>query len=129
VGRIFTIDSSQERMNFRLDPVRSWSTQIASIHENAADRGVLQFFPMYAGLKIAICISLAIYKGPPAASAKSTVVGEEGQGSHVESVDLNQPVLGIMLRVGDEVEGEVQAHATQSTGKAIPNSPVWTRRY
>lgn len=69
--------------------------------------------------------SVAIYEGTTEAVANGTVAGEEGEGSHVGSVELEKSVLGIVQAVarGGEREAGGQADSTQSTGKVNPQSP------
>jgi hypothetical protein len=77
------------------------------------------------------CWSLPIYEGDTGTGVDAAVAREEGECSHVGSVEPEQSVMGIVQAIGrcGEQDEDGQADSAVSTGKMDPQSPGWTKRY
>lgn len=75
--------------------------------------------------------SLPIYVEIADRGADVAVAREDGDCSHVGSVEVEQSVMGIVQAIAGcrEQEDDGQADSAVSTGKMDPQSPGWTKRY
>ncbi|KAM0897900.1 hypothetical protein ACQ4PT_022259 [Festuca glaucescens] len=74
--------------------------------------------------------SVPIYEGTTDSGVDGAGAREEGECSHVGSVEQDQSVLGIVQAIAGcgEQDADGQADSAISTGKMDPQSPGWTRR-
>ncbi|XP_047088343.1 uncharacterized protein LOC124700227 isoform X2 [Lolium rigidum] len=76
------------------------------------------------------CWSLPIYEGTADTGVDAVVAREDGECSHVGSVEPEQSVMRIVQAIArcGEQEADGQADSAVSTGKMDPQCPGWTKR-
>ncbi|KAM0824173.1 hypothetical protein ACQ4PT_070374 [Festuca glaucescens] len=73
--------------------------------------------------------SVPIYEGTADTAVDGAVAKEDGECSHVSSMEPEQSVVGIVQAIAGcgEQDADEQADSAVSTGKMDPQSPGWTK--